>query len=103
MGSGFALDSVRRLSYNRLLKKYRHARYNEMRDAVNKIQTKYHHFQDKSTLTDKELNDYKRMIKNRIRSQKLRTILISSFITLFIILSTTFIIKYLYHYFINQL
>lgn len=100
--AGHVLDSIKRTQYNRSLLKTRRARYNKLKEEILKTKSKYHTFHDKSNLSSEELNDYKRKIKKRIRNQKLRTIIISSFITLFILLSTVFIIKYLYHYHTNQ-
>ena len=98
MGSGFAIDSVKNARYNRLLKVIRKARYNEMKDAVNKIKGKYHHFSDKSNLTIEEQNEYKIKIRKRIRIQKQRTFLLSSFTTIIIFALIILISKFLYNY-----
>lgn len=102
MGSGFALDSVKSLSYNRLLKKFRHTRYNEMRNAVNKIRAKYHRFRDHSNLTTEQRKQYKNKIKKSIRIQKQKSLLFSSIFTIIIFISMIIISKYLYYYFINS-
>ena len=97
--AGHALDALKRIQQNRSLRQMHRSRYNEMKDAVNKINSKYHHFRDKSNLTTDEQNEYKNKIRKRIRIQKQRTFLFSSFTTIIIFVLIIILSKFLYHYF----
>ena len=63
MGSGHALDAIKRLQFNRTLKLQHRNRYNKMKEAVSKINAQYHNFNDRSQLTKKELKFLKSKIK----------------------------------------
>lgn len=101
MGSGHALESARRLKENIKLIKYRHSRFNEMRKAVSKIHSKYHEFNDKSTLNDEQLKSLKKKIKKRIILQKQKTILTSLMVTTIIVAILFLIGQYAFNYFIG--
>ena len=53
MGSGFALDGIKRATNNHILKQMRRVRFEEMRDAVLTMKAKYHIFHDRNSLSKK--------------------------------------------------
>ncbi len=102
MGSGHALDAIKRMQYARILKQMRRARYNEMKKAVSKIEAKYHVFKDRNTLTESELYQYKRKVKNKIIRERQKIFLRSLTITILISISIIYISKFLYNLFLDS-
>lgn len=102
MGSGFALDSVRLSQYNRFIKKLRRARYSEMKNTVSNIKAKYHKFNDRNILSDKELIKYKKKIKSTIYKKRQIVFLKTFTITILVCIIIVFISKYLYTLFLNS-
>ena len=102
MGSGFALDAVKTFQQNRLLKSLGRARYNETKIAVSKIKSKYHKFQDRSTLTEEELTKYKRKIKSKLIKDRQKAFFKSLVITIVIFGIIIYVIKFLYNLFNNS-
>jgi len=101
MGSGHALEAIRRLQDNRMLKQEQRSKYEQMRTAVSKVKSKYHNFTDKNNLSEKELLKLKRKIRIQIIKQKQKTILFSSLLSIIIIGLIFIISRFLFHYFIN--
>jgi hypothetical protein len=101
MGSGHALEAIRRLQNNRILKQEQRSKYEQMRTAVSKIKAKYHKFNDRNSLNEKELSTLKRKIKIQIIKQKQKKFIISSTISILIIAVIYFVSKYVYNYFLG--
>jgi len=101
MGSGHALEAIRRLQNNRLLKKEQRSKYEQMRTAVSKIESKYHPFTDRNTLNEKDLLKLKRKIRLQIIKQKQKTILVSSLLSIIIIGLIFVLSRFSFHYFTN--
>ncbi len=99
MGSGHALESIRRLEYNRNLLKLRRARYSDFKKAVSNINAKYHKFRDKSTLTERELTQYKRKVKSKIVRDRQKAFLISIILTIAVSILIVYLVKFLYNLF----
>lgn len=79
---GHALDAIIRIRYNRNLIKMHRARYQELKDAVSKIKSKHpRKFVDRSQLSDKELNNLKKKIRNQIIKDRRKSFIISLVIT----------------------
>ena len=77
---GHALDALKRIQYNRSLLQMRRSRYNDMKEAVSKIKSKYHVFHDRSQLSENELKIYKKRIKSKIRRDRQKAFFISVFL-----------------------
>ena len=99
---GHALDAIKRIEYNRNLLKSHRAKYSDLKKAVTNINAKYHKFRDKSTLTERELIQYKRKIKSKLRRNRQKVFLISIFFTLVISLIIVFVSKFLFNYFLRS-
>lgn len=102
MGSGFAFDGFRRLQYTLALKKIYRTRYQEMREAVSKINSKYSVFHDKSNLTPEELRRYKKKIKSRIIRNRQKVFLTSFLITILLAGAIGFISVFLFNYLLSS-
>jgi hypothetical protein len=102
MGSGHALDAIKRIEYNRSLLKMHRARFSELKKAVSKIEAKYHVFKDRNTLTERELTQYKRKVKNKIIRERQKVFLRSLTITILISISIIYITKFLYNLFLDS-
>ena len=99
--AGHVWDAIKRMENNRALKKLRRSRYNEMKEAVSKVDAKYHEFKDRSKLNDQELKFLKDKIKKRIILQKQKTVLFSSLVSIIIIGLIFVLSRFLFHYFTN--
>lgn len=100
MGAGHAFDAIKRIEYNRSLIQMHRARYNELKEAVSKIKSKYpHKFVDRNQLTDNELKVLKNKIKNQIIKERQKSFIISLFFTTLVCGAIYFIAQFLFHYF----
>jgi len=99
--AGHVWDAIKRMEYNRALKKMRHSRYNEMKKAVSKVDAKYHEFRDRSTLNEDQLRFLKKKIRDEIQKDKQKTFISSSLVTLAIVSLIYFIGQFLFNYFLN--
>jgi hypothetical protein len=72
-----------------------------MREAVSKINAKYHAFNDRSTLNDEQLKFLKKKIRKQIILQKQKTILTSLIVTAIIVAAILFIGQYAFNYFLG--
>lgn len=103
MGSGFALDAIRNVQNNRALRKLHRARYNELKEVVDKIKAKHpHKFVDRSQLSEKELKQFKKKIKINIVKGHQKSILLSLLVTTLVCAVIYFIVIFLYNYFITS-
>ena len=100
MGSGFAFDAIRNVQNNRALRKLHRARYNELKEVVDKIKAKHpHKFVDRSQLSEKELKKLKKKIKINIVKGRQKSIIISLLLTAIVCTSIYLIAHFLYNYF----
>jgi len=102
MGSGFALDGFKRLQYTLSLKMIYRSRYREMKEAVSKIKSNYHTFHDRNSLSEKELQQYKKKIKTRIARNRIRGFIFSFLITIILTVTIGIISVFLYNYFLSS-
>ena len=103
MGAGHALDAIKRLEYNRILKQMHRARYNELKKAVSKIKSKYpHKFTDRNQLPDNELKALKNKIKNQIIKGRQKSFILSLLFSTLVCVAIYFIAQFLFHYFYNS-
>lgn len=99
MGSGHALQALVNARNNRILSQKHRTKYTKMKEAVSKIDSKYHDFKDRSSLSQEQMQVLKKKIKKEIVLQKQKTLFISATITAFIIIGSYFVIRFLYQYF----
>lgn len=100
MGSGFALDAIRNVQNNRALRKLHHARYNELKEVIDKIKAKHpHKFVDRSQLSEKELKKLKKKIRINIVKGRQKSIWLSLLLTSLACVTVYLIVQFLYNYF----
>lgn len=100
--AGHALDAIQRIQYNRSILKLHRARYNELKEAVSKIKSKYNSFHDRNQFSEKELELYKKRIKAKIKRDRQKAFLISGFLTLIVIGLIYFATDFLIDYFLKS-